>query len=228
VTSPPKQIEIVCPQCGFIYKDWYRPSINLALDNFDEQYLEQASTSICPRCEYKVHHDVLIVREDGAWEFGGRPRTGLKQPAASWADLRKPELGRITELLFELEFIKRRWDVYRPELDRGVDLVTMSASGTRYDVQVKGRRGLPYRVLIRRKQMIPRADLLVALAIFEQDFEPPRLFLIPSEAWLEVRADSLFARSSHYWTINASGRNLPALRCFDFATMLDTLEAPGS
>ena len=68
MTSPPEQISVVCPECGKTYEDWYRPSINLQLDDFDEEYLERASTSTCPDCGFKVRHSVLTVRKDGVWE----------------------------------------------------------------------------------------------------------------------------------------------------------------
>ena len=34
MTSPPREITVTCPDCGHIYEDWYRPSINLSLDSF--------------------------------------------------------------------------------------------------------------------------------------------------------------------------------------------------
>ena len=39
MTSPIEQIEIRCPKCGTDYKDWYRASINLMLDDLNEEYL---------------------------------------------------------------------------------------------------------------------------------------------------------------------------------------------
>ncbi len=71
MTSPPEQIEVQCPQCGAVYLDGYRPSINLTLEDFDDEYLDAASTSTCPGCSHKGRHNVLTVREDGVWEFGG-------------------------------------------------------------------------------------------------------------------------------------------------------------
>ena len=71
MTSPPEKIQVECPQCGHVYSDWYRPSINLTLDDFDEEHLEEASTSTCPECGHKVRHHVLTVREDGVWGFSG-------------------------------------------------------------------------------------------------------------------------------------------------------------
>ena len=69
MTSPPEKILLLCPSCGKPYEDWYRPSINLMLDDFDDEYLEEAATSTCPFCKHKVRHEVLVVREDGVWEI---------------------------------------------------------------------------------------------------------------------------------------------------------------
>ena len=64
MSTPPEEITIACPDCGHVYKDWYRASINLALDDFGADYLEQASTTTCPVC--RVTHDLgtLVVRRD--------------------------------------------------------------------------------------------------------------------------------------------------------------------
>jgi hypothetical protein len=69
MTSPPEQIEVQCPSCRAIYVDWWRPSINLTLDDFDEEYIQEATTAVCPRCGLRVSLGALIVREDGIWEF---------------------------------------------------------------------------------------------------------------------------------------------------------------
>ena len=68
MTSPVRQIEVQCPRCGNVYEDSHRPSINLTLDDFDDEYLEEASTATCPQCGLKVSLGTLIVREDGVWE----------------------------------------------------------------------------------------------------------------------------------------------------------------
>lgn len=74
MTSPPQDINVKCPKCGLIYQDWYRPSINLSLDNFDEAYMDAATSSTCPTCKFKVSHEVLIVSEDGVFELNeGEP-----------------------------------------------------------------------------------------------------------------------------------------------------------
>jgi len=71
VTSPPEKIEVECPVCGRHYQDWHRPSVNLSLgDDFDEEYLREASTATCPDCGHVVELDTLVVEND-VWTFGG-------------------------------------------------------------------------------------------------------------------------------------------------------------
>ena len=50
MTSPPREITVTCPGCGHVCEDWYRPSTNLSLNNFDDDYLKEASTTTCPEC----------------------------------------------------------------------------------------------------------------------------------------------------------------------------------
>ena len=61
MTSPSENIKIKCPQCKTVYKDWYRPSINLDLENFDPEYIKEATTATCPRCKTTIELDCLIV-----------------------------------------------------------------------------------------------------------------------------------------------------------------------
>ncbi len=70
MTSQPEQIRVRCRKCGHVYEDWIRPSINLMLDDFDQDYLDEASSVTCPECKHRMWVDILIVREDGVWEFG--------------------------------------------------------------------------------------------------------------------------------------------------------------
>ena len=43
MTSPIEDITVQCPKCRNLYKDWYRASVNLDLDPFDDEYLDQCS-----------------------------------------------------------------------------------------------------------------------------------------------------------------------------------------
>ena len=67
MSSPVEDIEVLCPACDVLYTDWHRRSLNLDLDNFDEAYIEEASTATCPDCGHRVELDLLIVRMDGVW-----------------------------------------------------------------------------------------------------------------------------------------------------------------
>ena len=64
MTSPPEEITVECPKCGHVYQDWFRGSVNLDLDDFDEEYLDQCSSATCPECQHKVTLDVLVVEGD--------------------------------------------------------------------------------------------------------------------------------------------------------------------
>ena len=44
-----------CPRCAHEYDDWYRASINLDLDDSDDDYLREASTATCPDCGHAAH-----------------------------------------------------------------------------------------------------------------------------------------------------------------------------
>ena len=47
---------------------WYRASINLMLDDFEDDYLREATTATCPSCSYTVDFGGLMVRPDGVFE----------------------------------------------------------------------------------------------------------------------------------------------------------------
>ena len=61
MTIPPEEIEVKCPECSRKYRAWCRPSINLGLDDFDQEYIREASSATCPHCGYKVDLSVPIV-----------------------------------------------------------------------------------------------------------------------------------------------------------------------
>ena len=73
MTSPPEWITVECPRCGVLYRDWHRASINLDLDDLDEEYLRQATTARCPSCKLVVKLSTLVVEGD-VWRFPG-PRS---------------------------------------------------------------------------------------------------------------------------------------------------------
>ena len=69
MTSPIEDITVLCPKCWHLYQDWFRGSVNLDLDDFDEEYLDQCSSATCPDCQHKVNLDVLVVK-GGVFQFG--------------------------------------------------------------------------------------------------------------------------------------------------------------
>jgi endogenous inhibitor of DNA gyrase (YacG/DUF329 family) len=66
VTSPVETIDVLCPRCGTRYQDWTRGSVNLDLDEFDDDYLRRVSTATCPDCGHVVELSTLIV-SGGVW-----------------------------------------------------------------------------------------------------------------------------------------------------------------
>ncbi|HUP27620.1 MAG TPA: hypothetical protein VM409_04225 [Chloroflexia bacterium] len=63
MTSPVEDVIVECPQCGHTYKDWVRRSVNLTLDNFDDEYLDQCSSATCPACGHKVYFSTMVVKD---------------------------------------------------------------------------------------------------------------------------------------------------------------------
>ena len=71
MTSPPCQITIRCPSCALSFEDWWRPSINLQLDDFDQEYIKSATIKTCPGCGARILLETLIVDEEGIWHLDG-------------------------------------------------------------------------------------------------------------------------------------------------------------
>jgi hypothetical protein len=68
MTSPVEQIRVACPRCGREYDDWMRGSVNLNLDDFDDDYVRACSTATCPECDFVVELNTLVV-EGNVWTF---------------------------------------------------------------------------------------------------------------------------------------------------------------
>ena len=64
-----EEITINCQACGSSYQTQFRASMNLGLDDFDDDYIEDVSTGTCPECSHKVSLGCLVVRADGVWEI---------------------------------------------------------------------------------------------------------------------------------------------------------------
>jgi len=68
MTSPVRRITIDCPRCHHEDEDWYRPTINVALDPADGTSPERARTTTCPSCGFTIEHGAMLVREEaGVW-----------------------------------------------------------------------------------------------------------------------------------------------------------------
>ena len=65
MTSSPKEITVTCPDSGHAYEDWYRQSFKLSLDYFDDDYLDQTTTTTCPECGDKYDLGTLFARRGG-------------------------------------------------------------------------------------------------------------------------------------------------------------------
>ena len=70
MTSPIETITVRCPGCQHEYEDWYRASMNLGMDDFDDDYIRRASTATCPKCGHVVNLGVLVVDGEGVWRVG--------------------------------------------------------------------------------------------------------------------------------------------------------------
>lgn len=69
MTTPIETIVVTCPKCGKEHSTSYRASMNLMLDNFDDEYIEEMSTTHCPYCGLYIQLGGLVVRDDSHWEF---------------------------------------------------------------------------------------------------------------------------------------------------------------
>ena len=62
MTTPPRPIDVDCPNCGTRYSGFVRPSINRNLgEDWTTEEIEEATTTTCPTCGHRVNHGALIV-----------------------------------------------------------------------------------------------------------------------------------------------------------------------
>lgn len=62
MTMPIENVIVQCPKCNRQYEDWYRGSVNLDLDDFDQEYIDRCSSAVCPHCNHKVYFNNLVVK----------------------------------------------------------------------------------------------------------------------------------------------------------------------
>lgn len=61
---PPAEKDVVCPKCNTEFQDWYR-YVGVNRDGFDEKYLDECVSAICPTCKYKIYYDSLDNKTEG-------------------------------------------------------------------------------------------------------------------------------------------------------------------
>jgi hypothetical protein len=61
MSSPCELIIVWCP-CGALYRDSWRPSMNLSLDDFSDDYIERMSSTNCPNCRSHSRLGTLLAR----------------------------------------------------------------------------------------------------------------------------------------------------------------------
>ena len=69
MTSPVDEIEVECPNCATVFRTWYRASMDLTLDAFDDVYIKAATVKTCANCGYQIALGALIIRRRGVWEL---------------------------------------------------------------------------------------------------------------------------------------------------------------
>lgn len=144
-----------------------------------------------------------------------------------WSRLNKLQIGKYAEYFVKMEFTQHGFDVYSAEVDdRGIDFVVRKEPSTYYDIQVKSVRESGY-VFFPKHNFILRKNLFAAIVIFV-DSQPPRIYLIPSEAWRkpdDLLRDHEYVgkKSKPEWGLNISKKNMSLLSKFSFEDILKTL-----
>lgn len=64
MTSPPTKITIQCSRCHQTFETWHRASINLDLDPYTEEELQEATRETCPSCRLVIPLETLVVDGD--------------------------------------------------------------------------------------------------------------------------------------------------------------------
>lgn len=65
MTSPPKEIEVECPACGYIFVTWHRPSVNLSLgEKWTKKALDKLRFVDCERCNFWFEKELMVVQMD--------------------------------------------------------------------------------------------------------------------------------------------------------------------
>jgi hypothetical protein len=99
-----------------------------------------------------------------------------------WSKLNNLQLGKYSEYLAKMEFMKHGFDVYTSEVDdKGIDLVIRAPGPKYYDIQVKSARNHNY-IFFHKSKVNIYENLYAAVLLFS-DKDEPDFYLIPSIAW---------------------------------------------
>jgi|GEM_PF-310891 len=147
----------------------------------------------------------------------------------NWDKLSALQIGKYAEYYAKMEFTLFGWDVYSPELDdKGIDMI-LRKNSTFIEAQVKSvRLEKTNYVFMPKSKFAPHKGLVLCLVLFENQ-QPPRLHLIPSEAWYQpddLLADMNYGaekKSEPEYGLRLSRKNLPILEKYRFQTIVEQL-----
>jgi hypothetical protein len=145
----------------------------------------------------------------------------MSEPYA-WSRLNHLQVGRYAEYFVKMEFTLLGFDVYTSEVDdKGIDLVIRQDLDRYYGIQVKAVRSPASTYVFMRKSVFALRETLLLAVVLLEEKKVPRLYLIPSTAWLEPNAllvshDYIGKKSEPEWGVNLSSRNLPFLEDYEF------------
>ncbi len=77
MSSPIVECDVECPECGCVYRDWDRASVDTEMAA-DAEYMRRVMTATCPRCGTVVRVDDLTRDGFGAWPRGDRVSIRLR------------------------------------------------------------------------------------------------------------------------------------------------------
>jgi len=219
MTSPIEAITVSCPKCNLIYEDWWRPSVNLMLDQFDEAYLDACSSATCPRCKTKVSLPALRVER--------YPEPSYLSGKYSWSRLSALQVSRYAEYFVKMEMTLHGLEVYSSEVDdRGIDFIARAGTGVFYEIQVKSALKTNY-IFFQKDKFVLRPSLFAAIVLLSEG-QPPQLFLIPSTSWAAPNAtlvsrDYVGKKSRPEWGLGLGKKHRPLLEQYEFERVVTRL-----
>jgi hypothetical protein len=150
----------------------------------------------------------------------------------NWKPLSKQQVGAYAEYFVKMEFTMHNLQVYSTEVDdHGIDFVARQGPGSFIEVQVKSLRSSSGYVFVQKEKFCVHPSLYLALVILLEG-EAPKLYLIPSTAWLEpngvlVVREYEGLKSPPEYGINLSAKSLPILGAYLFDSIVAKLGASG-